>query len=57
MAIYPMPPPHERLNVFFGEFFQAMRKAESEAYGAFLMRAEEEFKRLGYRDNDAVGGV
>lgn len=56
MAIYPMPPPHERLNVFFGEFFQAMRKAESEAYGAFLMRAEEEFKRLGYRDNDAVGG-
>ena len=57
MAIYPMPPPHERLNVFFGEFFNEMRKADPSTYGAFFGRAEEEFKRLGYRNNDAVGGV
>lgn len=50
MAIYPTPPPHERLDVFFANMFQEMRKAPPEAYGAFLMRAEEEFRRTGYRD-------
>ena len=56
MAIYPEPPPHERLNVFFGDFFREMRKAPPQAYGQFLMRAEEEFTRAGYRDKNAVGG-
>ena len=55
MAIYTMPPPHERLNVFFGEFFNEMRKAPPQAYGAFLTRAEEEFKRLGYREENPAG--
>ena len=49
MAIYPTPLPHERLNVFFGELFREMRKADPSTYGAFLARAEEEFKRTGYR--------
>ena len=55
MARYFMAPAHERLNIFFGEFFREMRKAPPQAYGAFLQRAEQEFQRLGYRD--AVGGV
>ena len=55
MAIYNMPPPHERLDVFFGDFFQAMRKANPSDYGAFLERAEEEFQRLGYRDENPAG--
>lgn len=50
MAIYPPPPPHARLDVFFADMFKEMRKAPPEAYGAFLMRAEEEFRRTGYRD-------
>ena len=50
MAIYPSPLPRERLDVFFGEFFRAMRKAPPQAYGNFFVRAEEEFRRLGYRD-------
>ena len=54
MVKYLMSPAHERLNVFFGEFFREMRKAPPQAYGMFLARAEQEFKRLGYRD--AVGG-
>lgn len=58
MANYLEPPPHEQLSVFFGEFFKEMRKAPPQAYGQFLMRAEEEFKRLGYRDENPVkGGV
>ena len=58
MATYLVPPPHERLNVFFGEFFREMRKAPPQAYGQFLARAEEEFKRLGYRDeNPDRGGL
>ena len=55
MAIYPAPLPHERLDVFFGEFFREMPKAPPEAYGNFLMRAEEEFKRAGYRENSLRG--
>lgn len=55
MAIYNMPPLHERLNVFFGAFFQAMRKANPSDYGAFLELAEEEFQRLGYRDENPAG--
>ena len=56
MATYLMPPSHERLNVFFGEFFSEMRKAPPENYGAFLMRAEQEFNRTGYRDETQNGG-
>lgn len=55
MAIYPNPPLRERLNVFFGEFFRAMRKAEPQAYGAFLERAEGEFQRHGYREETSDG--
>lgn len=55
MATYLAPPPHERLNVFFGEFFRELRKAPPQAYGQFLMRAEEEFKRQGYRDKNSSG--
>lgn len=50
MAIYDRQPAHERLNGFFGEFFRELRKAPPQAYGQFLMRAEEEFRRQGYRD-------
>ena len=32
-----------------------MRKASPETYGAFLARAEEEFKRLGYREKISQG--
>ena len=53
MAIYPIPLPHERLNVFFSEMFQEMRNAPPENYGAFLMRAEKEFNRLGYREKSS----
>lgn len=55
MAIYENPPVHERLNVFFGEFFREMRKAPAQSYGQFLTRAEQEFKRQGYREK--VEGV
>lgn len=55
MAIYPNPPAHERLNVFFGEFFREMRKAPPKTYGNFLLRAEEEFKRQGYREKNSAG--
>ena len=55
MAIYPNSPPHERLDVFFGEFFREMRKADPATYGAFLNRAEEEFTRLGYREEISAG--
>ena len=58
MAIFPAPSPHERLNVFFGTFFREMRKAPPEAYGAFLARAEEEFRRAGYREKaDGVENI
>ncbi len=55
MATYLMAPTHEKLNLFFGEFFRAMRKAPSQAYGQFLARAEEEFKRLGFREKISSG--
>ena len=55
MAIYPTPPAHERLNVFFGEFFREMRKAPLEAYGNFLMHAEKFFKQAGYRETTSGG--
>ena len=50
MAIYLPPKPHERLNVFFGDLCCEMRKAPPQAYGQFLARAEEEFRRQGYRE-------
>lgn len=40
----------EQLNKFFGEFFQLMRRAEPSTYDDFMRRAEEEFVRLGYRE-------
>ena len=55
MAIYPVSPPHERLNIFFSEFFREMRKADPSDYGAFLERAEEEFKSTGYREEISAG--
>lgn len=55
MANYIAPPPHERLNVFFDEFFRQIHKAPPQTYGQFLMRAEEEFKRLGYREKSSSG--
>ena len=55
MAIYLSPPPHERLSVFFGEFFREMRKANPSTYQEFLIRAEEEFKRTGYREEISTG--
>lgn len=54
MATYYTAPAHERLNIFFGEFFRQMRKAPPESYGSFLARAEQEFQRLGYRER--MGG-
>ena len=55
MAIYNRLPAHERLDVFFGEFFREMRKAPPEAYGEFFQRAEEEFLRQGYRKKFSSG--
>ena len=55
MAIYPLPPPHERLNVFFGEFFRELRKMKETVKGNYLKRIEEEFKRTGYREEDSSG--
>lgn len=55
MATYAATPSHERLNVFFSEFFREMRKADPSTYGAFLTRAEEEFKRMGYREKISAG--
>lgn len=55
MAFYNTPPPHERLNFFFSEFFREIRKAPPEIYGNFFVRAEEEFKRLGYREKIPSG--
>lgn len=48
--------PHEQLDSFFAELFREMRKAPPETYGRFLMRAEEEFKRTGYRKMIRGGG-
>ena len=56
MAIYPLARPHERLEIFFGEIFRAMRKAPPQTHGQFFARAEAEFKRLGYRENISGGG-
>lgn len=53
--IYKISPPHERLNAFFGEFFREMRKAPPQAYENFLMQAEEEFRRTGYREKISSG--
>ena len=47
--------PHERLDRFFGEFFSLMRQADPSTYFNFLRRAEEEFKRLGYREEISAG--
>ena len=55
MAIYPVPSLHERLNVFFGDLFQEMRKAPPQAYGNFLARAEKEFRRVGCREKNSAG--
>ena len=45
----------ERLDKFFGEFFRLMRQAEPSTYFNFLRRAEEEFGRLGYREEISSG--
>ncbi len=56
MTTYLNKPAHERLDNFFGEFFRELRKAPPQALGQFLARAEEEFKRQGYRETIS-GGV
>ena len=48
---------YEQLEKFFDGFFESMRQAEPSTYHGFMLRIEKEFKRLGYRDNNAVGGV
>ena len=53
MAIYNRLPAHERLNFFFGEFFHEMRTADPSTYGNFLARADEEFRRQGYREKNS----
>ena len=55
MAIYNRLPAHERLNVFFGELFHEMRKADPSTYLNFFQRAEDEFRRQGYREK--ISGV
>lgn len=40
----------EQLEKFFEEFFRLMRQSEPSTYFNFLRRAEEEFGRLGYRE-------
>ena len=55
MATYFTAPAHERLNIFFGELFREMRKASPQTHGQFLLRAEQEFQRLGYREKISAG--
>ena len=55
MAIYNRRPAHERLSVFFGEFFHEMRKADPSTYLKFFQLAEEEFRRQGYREENSSG--
>ncbi|MBE8953127.1 MAG: glycosyltransferase family 9 protein [Quinella sp. 1Q7] len=55
MATYFTAPAHERLNIFFGELFREMRKAPPQTHGQFLLRAEQEFQRLGYREKISAG--
>ncbi len=55
MAIYLPPKPYERLNVFFGDLIREMRQAPPQDYGRFLIRAEEEFRRRGWRDTNPAG--
>ena len=55
MATHFTAPAHERLNIFFVEFFREMRTAPPETHGQFLLRAEEEFTRLGYREKISTG--
>ena len=55
MAVYLPLSPSQRLSNFFSELFHQMRKANPSAYAAFLMRAEQEFKRLGYREKVSSG--
>lgn len=43
------------LNRFFDEFFKPLRNAESSIDGEFLLRVEEEFARLGYREKFSEG--
>ena len=38
------------MEKFFGEFFRLIKQADPSTYGAFLQRAEEEFKRQGWRE-------
>ena len=47
--------PHEQLEGFFAELFKLMREAEPSTYHNFMLRAEEEFKRTGYREKNSEG--
>ena len=47
--------PHEKLDRFFGEFFPLMRQADPSKHFSFLLRAEEEFWRAGYREIISAG--
>ena len=38
------------MEKFFGEFFRLIKQADPSTYGAFLQRAEEEFKRHDWRE-------
>ena len=42
--------PHEKLDRFFGEFFRLFRQADPSTHFNFLRRAEEEFRRVGWRE-------
>ena len=54
MAIYDLPPPHERLNVFFGELFARIRKNPP---SNILQIVEEKFKETGYREINTGRGI
>ncbi len=47
--------PHEKLESFFSEFLRLIFKADPSQHGAFLTRAEQEFRRAGYRDENSAG--
>ena len=47
--------PHEQLEIFFDEFFRLIVNADPSQHGAFLTRAEQEFRRAGYRDENSAG--
>lgn len=55
MAIYDVPLPHERLNIFFGELFMRIRREKPTDYRKIFLEIEDKFRATGYRDEKSSG--